>query len=324
MFELDFAFFNLKNIDKKGLTGKKFFLDRLAPIFFSPRLEKLIDLQEIDSKGCSILLPLSPRNLNIMAPEKQEMMFKKAVAIAESCGLNMMAVDRRLSGFKRKLLELSGGFSPVFGDNFLKALAFVLVRESLSRKNIKKLVIAGVTDYFTDFVEEIAGFGVPVSLQSYNPARSELVAYRLLYEKGQAVSINYLDPKNWDEDDLVLVFGLDAQHLKIAVPGAFCFVFGDFSHLTVPELEESFRKNGLDSQMYSLAPVMEACLLSKAGFLMPDIELDIAQKGEGKKFLILQEIGHKLDLWALFLDKGMRGLYNHKENQERIENRKEV
>ena len=62
MADLDFGFLNILYGDKKGLIYQKYFLDRLAPIFFPPRVARLVELRGLDSRICSIVLPLGPGN----------------------------------------------------------------------------------------------------------------------------------------------------------------------------------------------------------------------------------------------------------------------
>jgi len=42
MLDLDFAYLSLQTSDRKGLAGRKYFLDRLAPLFYGPRIARLI------------------------------------------------------------------------------------------------------------------------------------------------------------------------------------------------------------------------------------------------------------------------------------------
>jgi len=300
MLDLDFAFFNLINTDRRGIAFKKIFLDRLAPIFFFPRVEKLIDLRELNSRGCNIILPLGQGNLRILEPENQRAILNKSTTILNEYKLQTMAVDRRL---KPQFLELSNGFSPVFGDNFIKALAFVLIRESLVKKKIGKMIIVGDTEKFPNFIEELTIYDVPISIQNYNPSRYELLAHHLLYEKGYAVSTSYLNPENWGDRDLVVMLDLDGQQLAIRYPEAFYIRLSNNSCNIAPQLEKCLLNSGIDCKLHNLAPIMESCLLSKAGFLSSSEEQDKANKKDGKYFILLQELGDELGLWDLFLDK---------------------
>lgn len=301
MFELDFAFYNLKNADRRGIFCQKFILDRLAPVLFSPRVERLIDLRDLGARGCNIMLPLGPGNLRMLEPETQENIVNKSTAILEDFKLPAMAVDRR---HKKQFSELFSNLPLVFGDNFIKALASVLVRETLSRRDIKKLVVVGDTDYFLDFISEISNLGIPVSLQSDHPSRQEILAYHLLYEKGHAVSTSYIKPQHWQRGDLVLMIDQDRQQLALTYPQAFYLRLGnDVCNLAL-ELEQRLQQNGMDRALHNLAPILEISLLAKAGIWDHDAEQNKA-KGEGQCFLFLQELGYELGLWDLFLDKAI-------------------
>lgn len=302
MLDLDFAFYSLKSTDRRGIFCQKFILDRLAPVFFAPRVERLIDLRDLGSKGCNIILPLGPGNLRMLEPENQENIVNKSAAILEDFNLPALAVDRR---HKKQFSELFNRLSLVFGDNFIKALASVLVKETLSRRDIKKLVIVGDTDCFADFITEISNLGIPVSLQSYHPGRQEILAYRLLYEKGHAVSTSYINPQNWQRGDLILMFDPDQQQLAITYPQAFYIkLSNDVSDLAL-ELENRLQNNGISHALHNLAPILEISLLSKAGIWGENAEQNDARGEEGQRFLILQKLGYELGLWNLFLDKAI-------------------
>ena len=54
MLDLDFAYFDLQTSDRKGLTGRKYFLDRLAPLLYAPRIARLIEVPQLGSAAISI------------------------------------------------------------------------------------------------------------------------------------------------------------------------------------------------------------------------------------------------------------------------------
>lgn len=301
MFDLDFAFYNLKNADRRGIFCQKFILDRLAPVLFNPRVERLIDLRDLGARGCNIMLPLGPGNLRMLEPENQENIVNKSTAILEDFNLPAMAVDRR---HKKQFSELFQNLPLVFGDNFIKALASVLVRETISRRDIKKLVVIGDTDYFLEFIGEISNLGIPVSLQSDHPSRQEILAYHLLYEKGHAVSTSYIKPQNWQRGDLILMLDQDQRQLAITYPRAFYLKLSNNACNLALELEQRLQQNGIDHALHNLAPIMEISLLAKAGICDRDAEQNNARE-EGRCFLFLQELGYELGLWDLFLDKAI-------------------
>lgn len=305
MLELDFAFFNLKHNEKRGLVYRKYFLDRLGPVFFSPRVEKLIQLNGLNYQGCQISMPLGPENLNRIEPETRYLMLKRSTDIARDYHLPSLAVDRRL---KPQLLELSNSFPLVFGDNFIKALAVALTAGILSRREIKRVVLVGETAYYPDFISAICALGIPLSIQSRFPAQYEVLTYRLLYGKGYAVSTSGINPHTWDKGDLVFIFDPREEGLAVAFPQVCTILLTNSSCGLAPELEAALDRNGIVNNLYNLAPIMETCMLAEAGFLSSDGEnvwTNGASPEEGQKFLGLEQIGTELGLWELFLDKAI-------------------
>ena len=305
MLDLDFAFFNLNSNEKRGLMYQKYFLDRLGPVFFSPRVDKLIQLSNLNFRGCNISMPLGPANLKMMGPEKKQMMLERSTAIVQEYNLPSMAVDRRL---KEQLLELSIGFPLIFGDNFIKALTLAITGRMLSRHAIKRVVLVGEVDCFPQLVSALGAYGVPLSIQTMYPGQYEVMSYRLLYEKGYAVSTSVLNPYSWEKGDLVFLFDPEKEGLAFAFPRAYCVQLTNNGWDLAPELENQFTQNGMDSRLYNLAPIMETCLLVEAGFLSPggeQIRTNDISREEGQKFLTIQKVGDVLGLWDLFLDKAI-------------------
>ncbi|MGS0763245.1 hypothetical protein [Syntrophomonas curvata] len=305
MLDLDFAFLNLNHDEKRGLVYRKYFLDRLGPVFFSPRVEKLIQLSDLNFRGCQISMPLGPGNLSLIEPETRQLMLNRSVDIAREYQLPGLAADRRL---KQQLHELSISFPLVFGDNFIKALAVALTARMLSRREIKRVILVGETDYFSDFIGGICAHGIPLSIQTRFPARYEVMAYRLLYEKGYAVSTSVLSPQTWNEGELVFILDPREEGVAVAFPRVCCIRLTNNSCGLAPELEAKLDRNGIVNNLYNLAPIMETCMLAEAGFLSSGGEkiwANGATLEEGQKFLGLQQVGAELGLWDLFLDKAI-------------------
>lgn len=308
MLDLDFAFLNLISNDKKGLFSRKYFLEKLTPIFFRPRLESLIDLRDIEAKGCNIIVPLGESNFQVLDHEIKEQLIKKSFNIIDGYHIQYMAVDRNL---KYLLGELANNYSVVFGDNFIKALANVLINDTLSKHDIKKIILLGETEAFEDFLEVIAGYEVPLSIQNQNPHQYEIMVHRMLYEKGCAISNSYIAPKNWETGDMIISFNQDKGGLIVGSPALYYLEFSNHSVNMAPDLETSLKINGITPSFHSLAPILETCLLAKAGFSSSNEEQDETNLLTGGKFFLkLQEIGNDLGIWDLFLDNENRGLYN--------------
>lgn len=295
MFRLDFAFFSLEEKEKKGLAGSSFLLNRLTPLFFSPRLEKLFYLPYVDKKGCFVKLNLGKGNFeNLSLPKKKEAL-ARALKIINEYGLNILAADRR---FKDNLLYLSKHFALTFGDNFIKALALAMTERYLAQKEVKRLVIVGRTDHFPELVEEFLQYSLPLSLQSLCPREDEVMAYRFFYEKGYTLSASYINPESWQAGDLIIFFGCSSAPFIAEKPDIHRLEYHDYSLQLLPEAKEFMQQNGWQVQMHNLAPVLEACFLKEAGIYREGGE----KYKEGKLFTLIKDWGEGMDLWDMFLD----------------------
>ncbi len=298
MFELDFAYFNLINGDKRGLISRKFWLEKLTPIFFKPRLEKLIDLPDLSAKGCNITVPLGLKNFDILNESTKGYLINKSFNIINDYDIHYMAVDRNLKNYFP-----NPDCNLIFGDNFIKALAHVIIAKTLNKHQIKKIIIVGETDYFPDFLETLTNFELPISMQNSIPQEYEIISHRILYESGCAVSNSYLAPENWNRGDIVLAFAPDLGGLSILALGLYSVEFTNNKVNIIPELASSLLESGVELGINSLAPIFETSIWSKRGFLEFDGEKEKSlELFDGQSFLKLQELGDKLGIWDLFLD----------------------
>jgi hypothetical protein len=181
----------------------------------------------------------------------------------------------------------------VFGDHFISALAVVLIEKSLAFQDIKKIVLVGDVPDLYPLLINVARYHIPISVQNYHPVRNEILVHRLLYDKGLAVSNNYVNPRSWGKGDLVVSCEPGARSLAIASPEVFGIRLDDDSSGLAPELEQVLNKAGLNPKINTLAPILETCLLAEAGYSYPDGE-DIHQA--------LIEIGDTIGIWEPFLD----------------------
>lgn len=298
MVELDFGFLNVLTDDRKGLVYQKFFLDRLAPIFFPLRVTRLLDIRGLDSRVCNMVLPLGPGNLQHLNPDKRQRMLEQSHHLVNDFQLLSLAVDRRL---KKDFLQMECPYPIVFGDYFIEVLALVQTRRAIARYNVKKIVIVGESEHFPLFVEALAGFGLPVSIQSPHPTRYEVLAYRLLYEKGLAVTTSIFKPPHWEKGDLVV--GLVPFQNGTAYP-VWRLNLDDESRGWAPELDAELQRSGLDSGLHHLAPLLESTLLAKAGYFQSDEEASKLRMKE-IKLAFLEELGSQMGIWDQFLDKAL-------------------
>jgi len=300
MLDLDFAFFNLINQDKRGLVYQKYFLDRLTPIFFSPRVKNLVELPDINCQGCNIVLPLGKGNLNMLDPEKQSEILSRSYSVTRGFQLSVMAVDRRLKEYFYKREE---GILLVFGDNFIKAAAYVFIKEVLSRRDINKLVIVGEIEYLSEFIESVSEFDLPISIQNPDPSKYEVMTYRLLYEKGRAIINSQVNPRKWEKGNLVIIFDKQFDQVSVGIPDVLLYRFTNDSQGLASDLEMGLAKSGINPFLYSLAPIMETCLLSQAGFSIAGGEQDMLIQDEAVVFRKIIELGDNAGLWDILLDK---------------------
>lgn len=304
MLDLDFAFFNMREDNRKGLATRKSFLDRLAPFLFPPRVEHLIHFGRMGLKGCNVMLPLGEGNWSILNHENRDRMLEKTGAILDEYEVPRMGVDRRLLGL---FSEYDHSLPVVFGDHFISVLAAVLIEAMISRHDIKKLILVGDIPLLEPLINHIASYKIPISVQNYNPGRYEIMTYRLLYEEGLAVSNSYLNPENWSKGDLIISVDADFRNLALASPQAFYLRLDNERSGMAPELEEILQGSGLSPQLYALAPILETCLLAQAGKTDLDGEEGCFNKaGTRREFhQEMIEVGHILGLWEPFLDKGL-------------------
>lgn len=300
MPELDFGYFNILDSDRRGLFSQKLFLERMAPVFFAPRVEKLIEIPDLRARGCNINLPLGAGNLAVLEPETRQTMADKSLGLINDWGLPRLAVDRCLKESALQGLLPTGNLT--FGDCFIKAMAAALVARMLSRREVKKIIIVGEVENPLAFTARLCQYGLPVSIQSYHPARYEVLNYRLLYEKGCPFATSWLDPGTWERGDLALVF--DGENLPdIHKNKAFCLRLDNASRGWAPQLESRLERDGISSTLNNLAPIVESCLWSQAGFFKRySEEARNDQHDEADDFAILEALGDSIGLWDIFTD----------------------
>lgn len=301
MPEYDFAILNMLNHNRRGLAARKYFLDRLAPILFAPRVENLIDFSDLGFRGCHVFLPLGPENWNQMEADQRGSLWKKSENIMQDFAVASLAADRRL---KAALQPCAPTFPLLFGDDFIQALAVVLIRHLLSKRPINKLVIVGEMGELLPLLDCLEGCGIPVSVQNQQPAHDEVIAWRFLYEKGRAVSSSYVCPDKWDRGDLIVMFQPGYKRLAMASPGIFWLELSDEGQNLAPSLENALVRVGMDSRLPILAPILESILYAKAGISARDVEINgLNLKREiknGRELEVLIEAGEQLGLWDPF------------------------
>lgn len=305
MLELDFAFLNMMNQNRQGLAARKFFLDRLAPVFYSPRVNNLIHFGDLGIKGCNVFVPLGQANWKQLEADRRTSMLARSEGILQEYDLPRMAADRRL----KNVLEITAPMFPViFGDNFIKVLAAVLVRDTLKNHAVDKLIVVGDMPELVPLLEHLARYLIPISVQNTHPARFEYTAYKLLYEKGLAVSNSYICPDTWEKGDLILLFDAACKRLAMASPQTFYIELINESQGLAPGLENDLSRVGMDAHMQTLAPILESCLYTKAGIEQASVEsvelnFQIKQRVELEKLI---QAGDEMGLWEVFRHQSLR------------------
>jgi len=301
MLDLDFAYFSILDNDRRGLFSQKLFLERMAPVFFGPRVEKLIEIPDLRARGCSINLPLGAGNLAVLEPDTRQTMAEKSLCLINDYGLPCLAADRRLK--KWAFQGLLPAVDMTFGDSFIKAMAAALVTRMLSRRELKKIIVVGELEDPLAFTARLCEYGLPVSMQSYHPARYEVLSYKLLYERGCTLATSYFDPAGWERGDLVLMF--DGEYLPATYNSpACCLRLDNTSRGWSPQLEQGLEKGGIPSTLNNLAPIVESCLCSQAGFFdhySEQARSDLQESGnEADNFARLEALGDSIGLWDIF------------------------
>lgn len=295
MLNLDFAFFNLIEQDRQGLIYRKYFLDRLAPLLFTPRIQRLIEVPGLGA-GCNIHLPLGGGNFMNMHKEIRGQMMDKTRDILQELNISELAVDRRL---KQNLQPWSKKLSLLFGDQFIKALAYTFIKESIERSAVRKIILIGEMAGAEDLLETVTTFRVPISIQTNLPANYELMTYRLLYEKGCAISNSFIKPQEWKHGDVVIAFDGVSSRFSMVAPGICYRSLTYETQNLAPELEAYLDRGGINPQLGTLAPILESCLLP-AGEMLPNSEHQLNYQ---YTFLTIQQRGQQMGLWEHFLDK---------------------
>lgn len=302
MLQMDFAYLYMMKSKRQGLAGRKFFLDRLAPSFYAPRVERLISFSDYWLKGCNIFLPLGRENWEMLDYQRKIQVIQRGQQLLGDFSLQEMAIDRRLKPLFAEFNDLG---SLCFGDDFIKALAIVLTRETLRREKIERIIVAGMVPGIEGFLKSLALFDTPITIQNFQPNRYEIMVYRLLYEKGLAVSNNRIQPHCWSSGDIVLAFEPGFSEAALTVPGLIYYGLHNNGQGLAPALEKITALSGAEPGLHTLAPIFESCLYAKAGFKRSDREVNTSRKDDqSNSFEMLVQIGDELGLWEPFLDKG--------------------
>lgn len=303
MFNVDFAYFNMLETERGGLAKSRYFLNRLAAFMYFPRIEKFIDLGINDLQGCNLLLPLGKKDWYQLEEYRQVKILQKIDNLIDECSLKSLALNRNGKDF---ILSHRNDLIFTFGDIFIKLLVAVFIEDTLSRRDIKHIILMGEIPGLKNLLEYISKWGVPISIQNYQPHKFERITHDLLYHKGIAITNSQIKPQSWQKGDLVLGFDITGRRFALMSPDAFYLPLDNESRGLAPYFEARLMSAGLDSSLATLAPIMENCLLKND----TDFEIDEENNVKNYYYNVLIDRGWQMGLWLAFLDKQSGGLYN--------------
>lgn len=277
----------MRQTPRRGAAGHARLLNCLAPFFYAPRMVGEIDLGLGGKKQTQVCFPLGKENWRLLREETRRRLFGKLRRFMGKENRGPVAADARLR------TEFSGYPDMVWGDSFRTALLAVLAEAYLMRHTARRLILAA--DPFpqlAEFLEYSSRLDVPIMVQNLHPGRVEPLCWRLLHEKGIAVSCGRLRPELWKAGDLILSFRQEMQGLlhQKRLAG---LVLSDEGKGFAPELEERVAAAGLDGTLAVLSPLLESRLLE-------------GTDGRGNVAAMIEQ-GKKYDLWGAFLDKDKAG-----------------
>jgi hypothetical protein len=308
VLDLDFAFLHMLDFSRRGLAQRGYFLNRLAPLLYSPRLDNLIDLCVPGGQGGNLLLPLGMENWKILNQETRKALIAKIKVWAREYSLPVLAVDRQIKNF---LSELKDNLFITYGDKFINLLTVVFLQALISEKAINKIVFVGETTGLASLLEYVSRWQIPIGIQNYQPIKYERLAHNLLYEKGIAISNSQLNPRDWDKGEIIVGFSGAYNQLSLLAPQSFYIALDNNRNRLAPDIENRLMAAGLNGNLSTLAPILENFLFYNNQVANNGIVLDNNKEAltiEEYDFLI--ERGWQSGLWNAFLDKGITGLYN--------------
>ena len=305
MLKLDFAIMNLIEEKSSGVIRQKAILDRLTPYLLTPRIETLIDFSDIGSKGCKITMPIHEDHWQNLAVEAKIKLMEKLKILIDEFELKTLSIDRSLKNYFTQEDSMAQSF--LFGDFFIKALAQVSIEKKISEYPLKKLIIIGDVVNFEGFLESISKYQLAMSLQNLKPIKYEKLCYKMLYEKGIALSNSFLSPYNWQKSDLVIILQDGYEKYFLHLNPKYLIKLNNQSRGHAKELESELEGRGINSTLGNLAPMIESSILAGENILNIRDEKsveDYIKKTHTEEITNnIQKIGQELGLWEIFLDK---------------------
>lgn len=282
------AFLAMRDRERLGLLGQAETLNRVAPLLFRPRLNRVFFVPEADVTGFLISLPIGTGNWQSLNEETRIRLLQQA--------------DRLCAGFGAEEVILPGGIRQdrldgiLPGDRFTAVMVALKLAQRLERTNCRRVVVVaerGVGFLTAALIAE--RFRLPVVLQCRAPATKEASAMRLLYEAGIPIAISGVNRDQWGPEDVVIV--LDDLEEEPNQGLLFYLDACPNSAGHAPLLESRLASQRVPPRLSLLAPLLEARLATGAD---PAKEREIVHA--------IEENGSPI--WYYFLDKGPRSHYN--------------
>lgn len=256
---LDFAFLDILTGDKRGLLSRKFFLDTVAPLFYRPRVKKIVNLNPLAINGYQVLMPLGKGNWSALNGDTRGRLWRESGQLAEEFGLPVLAVNRAL---RFDPVQQAISVPVTWGNYFILALALVLAEEVINHYGADKLFLVGDFPGLPGLISLLGDKGVPIVVQSFHPGRYEHIAHHMLYDQGVAMSVGYFHPGSWSPGDAVLLFDASYHRFILGKKGSLLIGLTDDSRNHAPELEQSLARQKVDGSLKNLAPILEAHLVT--------------------------------------------------------------
>lgn len=285
---------------QRGPLFKPAVLNRVASIFFGPRISGIIRMKEVELEVWELHIPLENESLYHLDPQHKEQCRQKLAALCRKLGIKSLGVSRVLRPGIMGSLAVEGRR----GDCFIIALALLRLEEMLEFVRARRVILVSDQELaYTLAVEISERLKLPVFLQTANPRQHEPTVLRMLQRYGLALSLALLNPAGWKDDDIVFILDEKYRDLirqagvgeTVLLPPLPPVDLTDSSRGHAPELEKRLKEQGLNPALHHLAPLMEAYLLDGE-----DTGLQIInhlEAGGGR-------------VWDYFLDKVRDGHYN--------------
>ena len=304
----------IANRPQGGPLFKPAVLNKVASLFFAPRISRTIRIKEVGLEVRELHIPLENESLYYLDPRLKEQFRQKLEALCRKLGIESLGISRVLRPGIMSPRTVEGRR----GDYFIISLALLRLEEMLECIRAQRVILVSDQELaYTLAVEISERFKLPVFLQTANPRQHEPAVLTMLRQQGLALSLALLKPAGWKEDDIIFILdekyrwcqGDGSRDTKTGVKRTVPLTpltpidLSDGSEGQAPELEVSLQEQGLNPALHHLAPLMEAYLLD-------------GKDGEPQGIIKhLEEEGARV--WDYFLDKVWDAHYNTIQGFER-------